>query len=61
MSYKRLIPCIFIYNGKAVKWFRDREIIAENAVELAQYYSNQGADELLVFDLILHRHISFLR
>ena len=51
MSYKRLIPCIFIYNGKAVKWFRDREIIAENAVELAQYYSNQGADELLVFDL----------
>ena len=39
MSYKRLIPSIFIYNGKAVKWFRDREIIAENAVELAQYYS----------------------
>lgn len=51
MSYKRLIPCIFIYNGKAVKWFHDREIVAENVVELAQYYSNQGADELLVFDL----------
>lgn len=51
MSYKRLIPCIFIYNGKAVKWFHDKEIVAENVVELAQYYSNQGADELLVFDL----------
>lgn len=51
MSYKRLIPCIFIYNGKAVKWFHDREIVAENVVELARYYSNQGADELLVFDL----------
>ena len=21
MSYKRLIPCIFIYKGKAIKWF----------------------------------------
>lgn len=51
MSYKRLIPCIFIYNGKAVKWFHDREILAENVVELAKYYSDQGADELLVFDL----------
>lgn len=51
MSYKRLIPCIFIYNGKAVKWFQDKEIVSENVVELAQYYSNQGADELLVFDL----------
>lgn len=51
MSYKRLIPCIFIYNGKAVKWFHDKEIVSENVVELAQYYSNQGADELLVFDL----------
>ena len=51
MSYKRLIPCIFIYNGKAVKWFNDKEILTENVVELAQRYSNQGADELLVFDL----------
>lgn len=51
MSYKRLIPCIFIYNGKAVKWFNDKEILTDNVVELAQRYSNQGADELLVFDL----------
>ncbi len=51
MSNKRLIPCIFIYGGKAVRWFNDREIIAEDVIELARSYSDMGADELLVFDL----------
>ena len=51
MSYKKLIPCIFIDEGKAVKWFDDREVLSENAVSLAKYYSDHGADELLVFDL----------
>lgn len=51
MSYKRLIPCIFIYRGKAVKWFHDQEVIADSPVELAKYYSSHGADELIVFDL----------
>lgn len=51
MSYKRLIPCIFIHRGKAVKWFRNMEVISDNPVELAKYYSDNGADELLVFDL----------
>ncbi|MCI8637933.1 MAG: bifunctional phosphoribosyl-AMP cyclohydrolase/phosphoribosyl-ATP diphosphatase HisIE [Coprococcus sp.] len=51
MDFKRLIPCILIYQGKAVKWFDDREVIAEDVVELARKYSEMGADELLVFDL----------
>lgn len=51
MSYKRLIPCIFIDQGKAVKWFDDREIIADDVIALAKKYSDCGADELLVFDL----------
>lgn len=51
MSYKRLIPCIFIAEGKAVRWFHDREVISEDVVSLAKYYSDHGADELLVFDL----------
>lgn len=50
-TYKRLIPCIFILQGKAVKWFDNHDVIAEDAVELAKQYSNAGADELLVFDL----------
>ena len=51
MSYKRLIPCIFIAGGKAVKWFNDREVLKEDVIELARYYSDHGADELLVLDL----------
>ncbi len=51
MSYKRLIPCIFIEQGKAVKWFQNPEIVEENPVELAKYYNDHGADELIVFDL----------
>lgn len=51
MSYKRLIPCIFIANGKAVRWFHDDKVISEDVIELAKAYSDNGADELIVFDL----------
>ncbi|MDE6956544.1 MAG: bifunctional phosphoribosyl-AMP cyclohydrolase/phosphoribosyl-ATP diphosphatase HisIE [Lachnospiraceae bacterium] len=51
MSYKRLTPCILINAGKAVQWFDDRTVISEDVVSLAKHYSEQGADELIVFDL----------
>ncbi len=51
MSAKQIIPCIFISDGKAVKWFHDPTVISDDVVELARSYSNYGADELLVFDL----------
>ncbi len=51
MSYKRLTPCIFIDGGKAVKWFDDRSVMADDVIELAKQYSEKGADELIVFDL----------
>lgn len=50
MSYKRLIPCIFIAGGKAVKWFDDDTVMTDDVIGLAKYYSDHGADELLVFD-----------
>ena len=28
MSYKRVIPCIFIDSGKAVRWYDDRTVIS---------------------------------
>jgi len=46
-----LIPCIFIQQGKAVRWFDNKEVVAEDVVKLAQKYSESGADELLVFDM----------
>lgn len=51
MAYKRLIPCIFIAEGKAVKWFNDKSTLSDDVVGLAKYYSDYGADELLIFDL----------
>ena len=50
-NFKRVIPCIFIQQGKAVKWFGQNEIIADDVVGLAKKYSDLGADELIVFDL----------
>ena len=51
MSYKRLIPCIFILGGKAVKWFDDPTVVSEDVIALAKEYNDNGADKLLVFDL----------
>ena len=33
MSYKRLIPCIFILGGKAVKWFDDCLLYTSDAAD----------------------------
>lgn len=51
MSYKRIVPCIFIQNARAVKWFNDSTIVSEDVVSLAKHYSDSGADELIIFDL----------
>ena len=42
---------MFIQQGKAVKWFDNNELVAEDVILLAKQYSDAGADELLVFDL----------
>lgn len=51
MSYKRLIPCIFIRNRKAVAWFDNTEVVSDNVFKLAKAYCENGADELIIFDL----------
>ena len=50
-TYQRIIPCIFIKQGNAVKGFDVTEVICEDVVELAKAYSESGAYELCVFDL----------
>ena len=51
MNYKKLIPSIFIHEGKAVKWFDNMEVLSDDVLALAQKYSENGADKLIVFDL----------
>lgn len=51
MSYKKFIPCIYLYKGNAVKSFSDSTIIDTNPVALSKFYSDNNADELIVYDM----------
>ena len=51
MTNKRLIPCLYLESGRAVTGFGQRNLFGNGDVEaLAGFYSENGADELLVFD-----------
>lgn len=49
--YKKLIPCIYLYKENAVKDFTDKTIINTDPAALAKFYSDNNADELIVYDL----------
>ena len=51
MSYKKFIPCIYLYKGNAVKGFTDSTIVDTNPAALGKYYSDNNADELIVYDM----------
>ena len=51
MEKFNILPVIYLYNGKVVDK-STKEIIGEgNPVNLALNYDNEGADEILIFDL----------
>lgn len=50
-EYKKLVPCIYLYKGNAVKNLDDITIVDTNPVSLAKFYSDNNADELLIFDM----------
>mgnify|MGYP001199847177 CR=1 FL=1 len=51
MTEKRVIPCIYVSNGIAVKGISNKETVSENVDDLAVYYCDHGADAILFFDL----------
>ncbi len=52
MLAKRIIPCLDVKNGRVVKGVNFVDIRdAGNPVELAKYYSDQGADEIVFLDI----------
>lgn len=52
MLTKRIIPCLDIKDGRTVKGINFENIRdAGDPVELAKYYSQQGADELVFLDI----------
>jgi cyclase len=52
MLAKRIIPCLDVKEGKVVKGitFQNHRVIGD-IVELAQYYTAAGADELVFYDI----------
>ena len=52
MLTKRIIPCLDVQDGRTVKGINFLNIRdAGDPVELAQYYSQNGADELVFLDI----------
>ena len=52
MLAKRIIPCLDVKNGQVVKGvqFRDHKVVG-GIVELAERYRDEGADELVFYDI----------
>ena len=52
MITKRIIPCLDVKDGRVVKGVNFKGISdVSSPVELAEYYSNNGADELVFYDI----------
>ena len=52
MITKRIIPCLDVRNGRVVKGVNFEGLNdVSSPVELAKYYSDNGADELVFFDI----------
>lgn len=52
MLTKRIIPCLDVLNGRVVKGIRFRELRdAGDPAELARWYDEQGADEVVFLDI----------
>ena len=52
MFTKRIIPCLDVHNGRVVKGVNFEGLSdVSSPVELAEYYSKNGADELVFYDI----------
>ncbi len=52
MITKRIIPCLDVKNGRVVKGVKFQGLSdVSSPVELAEYYSENGADELVFYDI----------
>lgn len=52
MITKRIIPCLDVKNGRVVKGVNFKNLAdVSSPVELAKYYSANGADELVFYDI----------
>lgn len=52
MSMKKIVPCMYLFCGQAVAGFKEQNVFeCKDVDELTRFYSDNGADEILVYDL----------
>lgn len=51
MLVKKFVPCIYLYNGHAVRRLTDMAVVETDPLRLVHLYNENGADGLIVFDL----------
>lgn len=51
MIVKKFVPCIYLYNGHAVKSLTDKSVVETDPLRLVRMYNENSADELIVFDM----------
>ncbi len=51
MMVKKFVPCIYLYNGHAVRRLDDMSVVETDPLRLVGMYNENNADGLIVFDL----------
>ena len=51
MKDRKIIPCLYLLNGTAVKNLEDQTLVDANPVHLAKYYEENNADALMIYDM----------
>ena len=54
MIVKKFVPCIYLYNGHAVRTLTDLSVVETDPLRLVHLYNEHNADGLIVFDLSEH-------
>ena len=51
MKDRKIIPCLYLLNGTAVKNLEDQTLVDADPVHLAKYYEENNADALMIYDM----------
>lgn len=51
MLVKKFVPCIYLYNGHAVRRLNDLSVVETDPLRLVHLYNESSADGLIVFDM----------
>ncbi len=51
MITKKFVPCIYLYHEHAVRSLGDLSVVETDPLRLVDYYNENNADELIVFDM----------